>query len=111
MHITEMGSQLRIDWDANEEPVLSATSGVLEIRDGETEPLHLPFAKDVLRVGSVFYAPRSGTIQVRMKLMNHKGRPQESIIYYIKPARVPSSVPVVAFSPATKLPAPPALLL
>jgi hypothetical protein len=101
MHITEMGSQLRIDWDANEEPVLSATSGVLEIRDGETEPVHLPFARDMLRAGSVLYAPRSGTIQVRMRFMNHKGPPQESVIYYINPARVPSSVPVVVFSPAT----------
>jgi len=107
MRITDTGSQLRIDWDANDEPVLSATSGVLEIRDGETEPLHLPFSKDVLRAGSVFYAPRSGTIQVRMKLMNHKGRPQESIIYYIKPARVPPSLPVRAFSPAASKSEPP----
>jgi hypothetical protein len=107
MRITDTGSQLRIDWDANDEPILSATSGVLEIRDGETEPLHLPFAKDALRAGSVFYAPRSGTIQVRMKLMSHKGRPQESIIYYIKPARVPPSLPIRAFSPATSKREPP----
>jgi hypothetical protein len=101
MRITDTGSQLRIDWDANEEPALSATSGVLEIRDGETEPVQLPFAKDVLRAGSVFYVPRSGTIQVRMKLMNHKGPPQESVIYYIKPARVSPSAPTEAFSSAT----------
>jgi hypothetical protein len=101
MRITDTGSQLRIDWDANEEPVLSATSGVLEIRDGETEPVHLPFARDVLRAGSVLYAPRSGTIQVRMRLMNHKGPLHESVIYYIKLDRVPPSVPVVVFSPAT----------
>jgi len=107
MHITDMGSQLRIDWDANEEPVLSATSGVLEIRDGETEPVHLPFAKDMLRAGSVLYAPRSGTIQVRMRFMNHKGPPQESVIYYINPARVPPSGPVVVFSPATSKSEPP----
>jgi hypothetical protein len=107
MRITDTGSQLRIDWDANEEPVLSATSGVLEIRDGETEPLHLPFAKDVLRAGSVFYAPRSGTIQIRMKLMNHNGRPQESIIYYIKPARPSPSLPIQAFSQATSKSEPP----
>jgi hypothetical protein len=107
MHITDMGSQLRIDWDANEEPVLSATSGVLEIRDGETEPVHLPFARDMLRAGSVLYAPRSGTIQVRMRFMNHKGPPQESVIYYINPARVPPSVPVVVFSSATSKSEPP----
>ena len=107
MRITDTGSQLRIDWDANEEPVLSATSGVLEIRDGETEPVQLPIARDVLRAGSVLYAPRSGTIQVRMRLMNHKGPPQESVIDYINPARVPSSVPVVAFSPATSKSEPP----
>ena len=101
VHITDMGSQLRIDWDANSEPVLSATSGVLEIRDGETEPLHLPFARDVLRAGSVLYAPRSGTIQVRMRFINHKGPPQESVIYYINPTRVPPSAPVMVFSPAT----------
>ena len=101
MRITDTGSQLRIDWDANEEPVLSATSGVLEIRDGETELVHLPFARDMLRAGSVLYAPRSGTIQLRMRLMNHKGPPQESVIYYINPARVPPSAPVVVFSPAT----------
>ena len=107
MHIADMGSQLRIDWDANKEPVLSATSAVLEIRDGETEPVHLPFARDILRAGSVLYAPRSGTIQLRMRFMNHKGPPQESVIYYINPARVPRSVPVVAFPPATSKSEPP----
>ena len=107
MRITDTGSQLRIDWDANEEPVLSATSGVLEIRDGETEPVHLPFARDVLRAGSVLYAPRSGSIQVRMRLMNHKGPPQDSVIYYINPTRVPPSVPV--FSPATSKSEPPVI--
>jgi hypothetical protein len=101
IHITDVGSQLRIDWDANEESVRSATSGVLEIRDGETESLHLPFARDMLRAGSVLYVPRSGTIQVRMRFMNHKGPPQESVIYYINPTRVAPSVPVVVFSPAT----------
>jgi hypothetical protein len=107
MRITETGSQLRIDWDVNEEPVLSATSGVLEIRDGETEPVHLPFARDVLRAGSVLYAPRSGTIQVRMRLMNDKGPLQESLIYYIKPERIRPSVPVVLVSPATSKSEPP----
>ncbi len=107
IHITDMGSQLRIDWDANEESVLSATSGVLDIRDGETEPLHLPFARDMLRAGSVLYAPRSSTIQVRMRFMNHKGPPQESVIYYINPARVPPSVPVAVFSQATSKSEPP----
>jgi hypothetical protein len=101
IHITDVGSQLRIDWDANEESVRSATSGVLEIRDGETESLHLPVARDMLRAGSVLYVPRSGTIQVRMRFMNHKGPPQESVIYYINPTRVAPSVPVVVFSPAT----------
>jgi len=100
MRITDTGSQLRIDWDGNKEPVFSATSGVLEIRDGETEPVRLPFARDLLRAGSVLYAPRSGTIQLRMRLMNHNGPPQESVIYYINPARVPPSVPVMVFSPA-----------
>ncbi len=107
MRITDTGSQLRIDWDANEEPVLSATSGVLEIRDGETEPVHLPFARDVLRAGSVLYAPRSGSIQVRMRLMNRKGPPLESVIYYINPTRVLPSVPVVVFSPAISKSEPP----
>ena len=107
MHITDMGSQLRIDWDANEGPVLSATSGVLEIRDGEAEPIHLPFARDALRAGIVLYAPRSGSIQVRMRLINHNGPPQESVIYYIDPARVPPSVPAMVFSPATSKSEPP----
>jgi hypothetical protein len=107
MRITDTGSQLRIDWDANEEPVLSATSGVLEIRDGETEPVQLPFARDVLRAGSVLYAPRSSSIQVRMRLINRKGPPQESVIYYINPTRVPPSVPV--FSPATSKSEPPVI--
>ena len=117
MRITDTGSQLRIDWDASEEPVLSATSGLLEIRDGETEPVHLTFPRDVLRAGSVIYTPRSGTIQVRMRLMNHKGLPQESVMYYIKPARVQPSVPVIAFTSKSEppvvaesaLPIPPAL--
>jgi len=107
MRITDTGSRLRIEWGANEEPVLSATSGVLEIRDGETEPIHLPFARDALRAGSVLYAPRSGTIQIRMRLMNHNGPPQESVIYYIDPARVPPSVPVMVLSPATSNSEPP----
>jgi hypothetical protein len=107
MRITDTGSQLRIDWDAHQEPILSATNGVLEIRDGETEPVHLPFARDALLAGSVLYAPRSGTIQVRMRLMNHKKPLQESVIYYIKPERIPPSVPIVVFSPATSKSGPP----
>jgi hypothetical protein len=107
MRITDTGSQLRIDWDAHQEPVLSATSGVLEIRDGETEPIQLPFERDALLAGSLLYAPRSGTIQVRMRLMNHKRPSQESVIYYIKPERMPPSVPVVVFSPATSKSGPP----
>jgi hypothetical protein len=107
MRITNAGSQLRIDWDANVEPVLSATSGVLEIRDGESEPLHVPFTMDVLRAGSVIYAPRSGAIQVRMKLMSHKGPPHESVIYYINPAPTPPAAPVGIFSATTSKSEPP----
>ena len=101
IRITDTGSQLRIHWDANEESVLSATSGELEIRDGKTEPVHLPFAREALRAGSVLYAPRSGSIQVRLRLMNHKGPPKESVIYYVNPTRVPPSAPVLVVSPAT----------
>jgi hypothetical protein len=101
LSITNMGSQLRIDWDASVEPVRSATSGVLEIRDGESEPVHLPFTLDVLRAGSVIYVPRSDTIRVRMSLMNRKGPPHESVIYYVNPTIPRPAVPVVIFSPTT----------
>jgi hypothetical protein len=109
MRISNIGPQLRIDWDPTVEPVLSATSGVLEIRDGESEPVLLRITRDGLHAGSVFYARRSGNVEMQLKLMDAKGAHHDSITYYINPAGAPPADSTLALSPATSKPELPAI--
>ena len=106
LRVTDLGEQLRIDWDASNPAVRAARSGLLEIREGESKPITIPIARSGLDSGSAYYVPQSGNIDVRLKLVPRRGASSEFVAYFIDPTRhAPAPAPVL--SPETSAPPPP----
>jgi hypothetical protein len=103
MHLSDLGSELRIEWDPAQKAVRTASAATLEIRDGGRKPIAIPITRSGLDNGTVLYVPQADNIEVRLKLMHATGAPSESVIYFINPSRQqevaelkPVSEPVVA---------------
>jgi hypothetical protein len=103
MHLSDLGSELRIEWDPAQKAVRTASAATLEIRDGGRKPIEIPITRSGLDNGTVLYVPQADNIEVRLKLMHTTGAPSESVIYFINPSRQqevaelkPVSEPVVA---------------
>jgi hypothetical protein len=115
MRVSDLGSNLRIEWDANQKAVRAALAATLEIHDGARKPLSIPLTRSALEHGSVLYIPQSDNLQASLKLIQRNGLMSESVIYFINPTRPapqPSSTPVTpdiaaAIVPGQPVPATP----
>jgi hypothetical protein len=87
MHVSDLGTNLRIEWDPAHKAVRTASAASLEIRDGGGGPIAIPITRSGLDNGSVLYVPQSDNIEVRLKLMHGNAMPSESVIYFINPER------------------------
>ena len=100
VHVTDLGSDVRIEWDPAQEGIRGATSGTLEIRDGADHAIRIPVSRAGLDQGAVLYAPRSGMIEARLRLTHLVGPPSEAVVYFVNPSYVapppPSPVNPVA---------------
>src|SRR5579883_605400 len=59
--------QVRIEWNHSSFPVSKGSSGILEIRDGDTEKT-IPLDRNQLRVSSIVYLQQTNRITVRMRI-------------------------------------------
>jgi hypothetical protein len=103
MHVSDLGSNVRIEWDPAQKAVRSASHATLEIRDGQSRPVTIPVTRGELDNGSVMFIPHSDNIEVRLKLMRGNALSSESVLYFINPERhvnastgTPVSAPVVS---------------
>jgi hypothetical protein len=100
IHVSDLGTNLRIEWDPAQKAVRSASRATLEVRDGERRPIAIPITRSGLDTGSVLFVPHSDNIEVRLKLMHGNATSSESVLYFINPERtksasvVPSRAPV-----------------
>jgi hypothetical protein len=116
MHVSDLGTNLRIEWDPAQKAVRSASRATLLIRDGERKAVAVPITRSELDKGGVVFTPHSDNIEVRLKLMQGSTLSSESVLYFINPERrvaaPPATVvssPLVAakLSPTPASPAPP----
>jgi len=98
MHVSDLGSNLRIEWDPVQKAVQSASRAILEIRDGERPPVDIPVTRNELDNGSVLYVPHSDNIEVRLKLMRGSDLSSESVLYFINPQRRADASPTALVS-------------
>ena len=96
MHVSDLGSKLRIEWDPAHKAVRRASGAQLEIRDGGNAPVTIPISRTGLDNGSALYVPQSDNVEVRLKLMHGSRTQLESVIFYINPSRpVPAPAEIV----------------
>src|SRR5579884_4381188 len=108
LHVTGSGQQIRIAWDPSLDAVRTATSGVLEIRDGTANPVTVPVTNDALETGSAVYNKQSENVEVRLRLLYPNRPAAESVVYFIDPAK---SQPVTVIANVLAPPAaPPAVV-
>ena len=94
MHVSDLGTNLGIEWDPAQKAVRSASRATLEVRDGERRPVAIPITRKELDNGKVLFVPHSDNIEVRLKLMHGNAVSSESVLYFINPERTKSaSVP------------------
>ena len=103
MHVSDLGSKLRIEWDPVNKAVRTASGAMLEIREGGHNPVTIPISRSGLDNGSALYVPQTDNVEVRLKLMRGSRTQLESVIFYINPSR-----PVTAPAPAEVVSADPA---
>jgi hypothetical protein len=87
MHVSDLGSNVRIEWDPVQKAVRNASRATLEIRDGQSAPVAIPVTKRELDNGSILFVPHSDNIEVRLKLMRGSTMSSESVLYFINPER------------------------
>jgi hypothetical protein len=98
MHVSDLGANLRIEWDPAQKAVRSASRATLEVRDGERRPVAIPITRSGLDTGSLLFAPRSDNIEMRLKLMHGNKTSSESVLYFINPERRGTAPPPVVVS-------------
>ena len=109
MHLSDLGSKLRIEWDPAHRAVRAASGAKLEIRDGGNTPVTIPISRTGLDNGSALYVPQSDNVEVRLKLMHGSRTQLESVIFYINPSRpAPAPSEIVSAEPAPAATTPPA---
>jgi hypothetical protein len=107
IHISDAGPNVRIEWDAAQQPIREATGAFLEIHDGESLAINLPITRDGLDSGSVVYVPQSEKLEVRLKLLRGNEPPIESAPYFfINPVMPAGSEPAAPSPAATPVDAP-----
>jgi hypothetical protein len=109
MHVSDLGSKLRIEWDPAHKAVRTASAAKLEIRDGGHSPVMIPISRSGLDNGSALYVPQSDNVEVRLKLMRGLRTESESVIFFINPSRlVPAPAQIVTAEPPLDAANPPA---
>ncbi len=103
----DLDGQLRIAWDREAAAVRQATSGSLEIVDGDKR-LVLPFSAAGLRRGSVTYARKSGNVEVRLTVTPLGGGAVEELVRFVGATPAADPKPEAAAPPPAEQPAPPA---
>ena len=94
IHISDVGPDVRIEWDPTRQPIRDATGASLQIHDGESLAVDLPITRDGLDSGGMIYAPRSEKLEVRLKLLRGEEPPIESAPYFfINPMMSGRSLP------------------
>jgi hypothetical protein len=100
MHVSDLGTNLRIEWDPTQKAVRSASRATLLIRDGERKAVAVPITRSELDNGGVVFTPHSDNIEVRLKLMQGSTLSSESVLYFINPEpRVATSLAPVVSAP------------
>jgi hypothetical protein len=108
LKISDLGRNVRIEWDPTREPVRTATGATLEIHDGDRPPVDLPITRGGLESGGVVYTPHSEKIEVRLILLRGSQPASESSLYFIINPMTSAASPSEAHSsPATEQAAPP----
>lgn len=93
LHVSEVGSHLRIDWDPELHAVQTATGGELDIREGDGESVAAKLDVPALRNGSAVYNHSAANVEVRLRLFYPDSPQVESVVYLINPAApAPESV-------------------
>ena len=106
LHVSDLGSKLRIEWDPGQRVVRASSSALLEVRDGGHGMVTIPITRSGLDSGGALYSPQSDNVEVRLKLLEGNRTASESVLYFINnpshpgaavaasvPANVPANVP------------------
>jgi hypothetical protein len=98
IHVSDLGTNLRIEWDPAQKAVRTASRATLEIRDGERGPVAIPITRSGLDTGNALFVPHSDNIEVRLKLMHGSAVSSESVLYFINPERRGAAPPAALLS-------------
>ena len=105
----DQGSQLRIQWDPNSEPIRRATAAKLFITDG-AERLFVALDSARLRRGTVSYTRRTGRVDLRLALIEPDGHSVEQVAAFVgtppQRAEQPLEASVQPVAPPVEPPAP-----
>jgi hypothetical protein len=80
--LTGSDSDLVIRWDTTRPIIREALLGMVEIRDGQQQPVHLSIGPDLLRRGWITYKRRSDLVRISFTLAGHGVTVSDNAIYF-----------------------------
>jgi len=91
---------LKLTWNRQSVAVLSATSGLLAIKDGDASR-NIPLDPSQIRNGSILYAPTTGQIQMQLTVSDPQKTTSESVLVILPE----TGTPQVKILPPKEIPA------
>jgi hypothetical protein len=93
--------QLRIEWDHRSLPVVEGASGILQIRDGESD-ITVPLSASQLTFSSITYTQRSSRVTVRLHIERRdQAAPAEESVEFVGRGEPPAAVRTAVVPPVT----------
>lgn len=84
LQVQEHGGQLQIEWDRTAKPVVTASRGLLEIKDGKMPSIASPLTSDQLtNMGPFTYARSSGDVEVRLTVFSPTNQRTEEMTRFL----------------------------
>jgi len=103
LSFTDRGRDLIIHWDIARTMVRDAVLGMMEVRDGEQNPIQIPIPPDILRRGWIPYERKSDIVRISFALAVRGLTIAENAVYLANDHKVPAPRPVASESPTTSV--------
>jgi hypothetical protein len=99
---TDSNGDLVIRWDTARPIARTAFLGMMEIRDGLQQPVHLSIGPELLRRGWITYQRRSDLVRISFTLAGHGVTVSDNAIYFAPQHKTAAPAAVEAKVPETK---------
>ena len=100
LSFADRGGNLIIQWDSSPATIRGAVLGIVDIRDGEQEPVRMAIGQDLLRRGWIPFERKSDIVRISFTVAGRGITISDNAIYFAPGRKTAEAPPPVAKIPA-----------